>query len=332
MAKRYGKRGGAAGRFRIPPTDRDRAAVYWSYDHPPVADYTPELVPELLDRLRSLLPEALDDVLARDSRALQTGAALSNRHPMAVLIEHAGLAIGTIADGNVRGYIPDLLALANVVNTLDQFREDPVFPEVRGHFRSAEGYRHDMLVLGMAGFLRRLRVYEVRLFSTSTQGGRTLDFEFGPPGQRRLAVEAKAPELFDGPTRPVTRGEADRAIEDVWRKALGGPNPQVPDSTPALLLTGGVTLKLESLPIIQEAAVAWIGEHGPRHPNITGIGIMTFYSKAVIEPVVTSPTGPIRTVHGSVSSTFAYALNPAPNVPIRLILGPPVPDKPLEHD
>ncbi len=327
MSKRWAKHRGSGLPRRYPATVREVEKVYWNYEYPPVEDYSPEYVPRLILRLEGLLPDALADVLARDKRHVRTGAGMADRHPLAVLVEHAERAPPMIAAGETGGYIPDLLALTNVVNTLEQFRSDPTFHEIVGHLRSAEGYRHDLLVLGMAGFLKRLGIYHVRLFSTARQDGPTVDFDFGPAHGQRLAVEAKAPALFDGPTRAVTREEAVEAIRSVWTRAVGGSDPQVPPGTPALLLTGGVTLQLESLPTIQSVAESWIQEHGHRHPNIAGISIMTFYSTAVIEPAVPGPSGPSRQVHGSVSSTFAYALNPAPDCPIKLHLGPPVPDR-----
>lgn len=331
MAKRYGRPRYQRKGSLSPRTARTSSSgrpteleAVWRYSPPPIESYRGDFLPSKLSRLRALLSGAFDDVLDRDARAVRAGASVAERHPLAVLIEHARLAAEAIATGRPAGFIPDLTALIGVVNSLEQFQIDPTFPEIVGHCRSPEGYRHDMLVLGMAGLLQRLGVYEVRLLSSAHPGG-ALDFEFGPPGQRRLAVEVKAPDLFDGPTRSVTRAEAERAIENVWRDALGGSDPQIPDSTPALLLTGGVTLRLESLPVIHAVAEDWIREHGPKHPNVSGIGIMTYYATTQVGPPGPGPGGLEIPVVAVVSTTLVYALNPAPNVMIRLRLGPPLP-------
>ncbi len=292
---------------------------------PEARDYTPEFVPNLIARLERLLGPAWNRIRLRDEHGRRARPPNPARHPLAVLVEHARLAAGNIAREEYPGYVPDLLALSAVVEILSGAREEGVFPEIVRQLARPEGYRHDMLVLGMADLLSRYTPYDVRLFSSTAKGERVVDFDFGEIAGARLAVETKGPSEFDGPTRVVSPDEATRAIEKIWNKTTGGRRPQLRPDRPGMILTGGVTLRLESLPVIRNAAERWLQVHGERHPSVHAIATMTFVAVSFVNPPVMTHAGPRTLIHGVGRTRFEWAFNPFYNGPVRVVLAPDVP-------
>ena len=291
---------------------------------PTVRDYSPEFVPTLLGQLRSLLGPTWERIRLRDERGQRARPQNPTRHPLAVLVEHAYLAAGNISRAEYPGNVPDLLALTAVVEILAGARERDAFPEIVTQLATREGYRHDMLVLGMVDLLRRYTSYDVRVFQSGVGGTRVVDFDFGESGGTRLAVETKGPREFDGPTRAVTPEESDQAIARIWSKATGGRTPQLRPDRPGVILTGGVTLRLESLPVIRDAAARWLQTHGRRHPAVHAIAIMTFIAVSVMNPPEITPDGPRTLIQGFGRTRFEWAFNPFYNGPVRVALAPEV--------
>ncbi len=206
------------------------------------------------------------------------------RHLLPLLRESADLFVTEFARGIFPGRVGDLLAYHGTIAILERARTDPAFPDIVSQLETPEGFRHNMVMLGLWDLMMRHSPHRAHLVPPSFSTGRIVDLIIGELAGPSFHVEVKAPMEFDPPRANVTPSQADDAVRREWRRALHGPIPQVAPDTPAILLLGGLTLRLECLPIVKRAAEKWLDRRGASHPNVWGIAILTYFSYTRLPP------------------------------------------------
>ena len=139
-----------------------------------------------------------------------------------------------------------------------------------------------MVMLGMWDQVKRHGTHDIHLVSSRTSARHQVDLVLGDASDPKLHVEVKTPQEFDGPQAMVGRAEATTAIEREWRRALHGADPQLPPDKPSILLLGGLTLRLEGLPVVKHAAEKWLSSRGRTKPNLWGIAVLTYFSHVTL--------------------------------------------------
>ncbi len=259
--------------------------------------------------LGDLLGPVWSAINSRDLRGRRASPPNPRRHLLAVLYEHAD-TFAQQFPGVWPGFLPDYLAFHGLVSVLSRARAEPSFPELVTLLERPEGFRHTMVMLGFADHIRRHTQLPVRLPASGPAGQRVVDLLLGPEDGSHFQVETKTPAEFDGPLAPVTPANARGAIRRAWAKAVGGRRPQLPAERPGVLLLGGVTLKLESLPIIAQAATDWLSRRGEGHPNLWGIVVLTYWSYSVIPAGRRVGDGMPLTVNSHMGVQLRVAENP----------------------
>ncbi|MGP8110095.1 MAG: hypothetical protein ACLQD9_05230 [Thermoplasmata archaeon] len=285
-------------------------------------DFDPGMPGRVRARIRTALGPRWDRIEEADRRGRQARPPNPNRHLLAAIYENAGQFSLEEVAARYPGRLPDLLALTAVANILERSRDFEVLPELIASMVSSKDFRHHMLTLGLADHLRTHTPYTVRLPSPSANGQRIVDLVIAHEGGLTMEVETKTSDEFDGPRREVTPSNARGAISRAWRKAVSGERSQLGRTSPGLLLLGGVTLKVESLDVIQRAAGGWLRSHGRTHPNIWGIAVLTYWAYTLGPPPQVTPPGEIVEVNARAGIQLRAAENPSYTGPIRLVLTP----------
>jgi len=274
------------------------------------------------ERIRSILGPTWERIAAADVRGQQASPPNQNRHVLAAIYENVGhFSLGEVA-AHYPGRIPDLLALTAMANILERSRDFEVLPQLVSAMASPKDFRHHMLTLGLADHLRTYTPYTVRLPSPAEGGHRIVDLLVSHESGLTLEIETKTSDEFDGPRRAVTHANAKRGISRAWRKAVSGERAQLGRSLPGLLLLGGVTLRVESLEVIQRAAGEWLQTHGRWHPNIWGIAVLTYWTYTLGPPPQSTPHGEPVEVNARAGVQLRAAENPFYTGPIRIVLTP----------
>jgi hypothetical protein len=285
--------------------------------------YSDELNRATRARLREQLGQAWSRIEDEDGRRRTARPPNRDRHLLAVLDEHAGLWAGEYPT-IYPGHMPDFLALYGVVSILETFRSLDIFPDFQGRAADPLQFRHDMVEFGFAHHLVTYTPYRVQLLRSSRIAGqRVFDLLFGPNDGPTLAVEVKTPREFDGPRRALTPANVRGAISRVWKGAVSGRDPQLPGHRPGLLLLGGVTLQLESLPVFARVAEEWLTIKGRNHPNLWGIVGLTFWSYTRVPEGRRVGDGAEVEVSSHMGVRLAAAENPHYTGGPRIVFTPP---------
>jgi len=109
---------------------------------------------------------------------------------------------------------------------------------------------------------------------------------------------------------------------------VNGPRAQLGRTGPGLLLLGGVTLRVESLDVIQASAVDWLAAHGRTHPNVWGIAALTYWTYTLGFPAQELLSGRGVEIHARGGIQLRAAENPYYGGPIRILLTPYAPEDP----
>jgi hypothetical protein len=282
-----------------------------------VPEYSPELLRETRERLRSVLGEVWNRIEAADNASLPG----RERHLLTVLDRHAARFEDDFTAHRFPGHLPDLMALTLVVNILERSASDPVFSEILPGLADRGEFRHHMLTLGLADHLRRYTSYPVRLPTRSCSGARIVDLVIETVPE--IYVETKGSREFDGPLRSVSPTNAFKGIKQAWRRAFGGDHPQVPDDVTSALLVGGVTVEVSSMGNIQRRARDWLSRRGADHRLCWGILAMTFLTVSRIPPGRRIGDGAPITVNAIASPLLIGIHNPHYRGTIQLVLTPP---------
>ena len=249
---------------------------------PDLETFSPDVNDRMQRTLQSLLGGVWDEIRARDARGQAARPRNAKRHLLAVLAEHANLWADESQRGVWPGHAPDYLAFHGVVAILERARAHPAFAEVTTQLVSPAGFRHHMTMLGFADHIRRHTPYPVNLTSVGSPGERVVDLILGPMDGQSFHVETKTPRDFDGPVVALTESNVRGALSRAWPRAVGGPNPQLPPDRPGILLLGGLTMRVESLPVFDGVARDWLARRGRVHPYLWGIVAQTFWSYSII--------------------------------------------------
>jgi hypothetical protein len=286
--------------------------------------------PAVNERIHQLLAEVLgpvwNEIQARDARGRSANPPNPRRHLLVVLSEHADLWADESTRGIWPGHAPDYLAFHGVVAIMERSRSDPAFAEILTQLVTPEGFRHHMTLLGFADHISRHTPYPVRLTTAGDPGQRVVDLVLGPMGGHSFQVEIKTPREFDGPVVALTRSNALGALSRAWAGSVGGQNPQLPPDRPGILLLGGLTMRVESLPVFDEAARDWLSHHGRSHPFLWGVVSQTFWTYSLTPPGRTLGDGAPLTIDGRMGVRLQLSENPHYTGTPRLAPAPYAPD------
>jgi hypothetical protein len=284
----------------------------------PVPNFTPELIHQTQEELRTVLGTVWERIKAQDDSSRPD----RDRHLLPVVYERAARFEADFAAGRYPGHLPDFMALYLIVSVLRRTSHEPAFRESLPGLADRGEFRHFMLTMGLADHLRLYTSHPVRLPARDPLGGRIVDVIIdGTPG---LNVETKSSEQFDGPMRHVNGSNAYKGIRTAWRSAYGGENPQLPRNLPGAILVGGVTVELASMRAIYQRAEQWLRRRGRDQPLCWGILAMTYIT------LTRTPAGrhvgdgaplPVR----ALASPFLQGIpNPHYTGGVRLVFQPPV--------
>jgi hypothetical protein len=293
-------------------------------------DFDPELPDRVRTRIRSELGRTWERIAAADRRGQEARPPNPSRHLLAVIDESVGqFSLDEVA-ARYPGRLPDLLALTAMANILEQSHDFEVLPELVSSMASPKDFRHHMLTLGLADHLRTYTPYTVRLPIRAPDGGRIVDLLLSDGG-KIMEIETKTSDEFDGARRQVTPSKARGAISRAWAKAIGGPRAQLGRNGPGMLLLGGVTLQVESLDVIRDVAAEWLATHGPSHPDVWGIAVLTYWTYTLGSPAAELASGRAVEIHARGGVQLRAAENPFYRGPIRIALTPYAPEDPEDR-
>jgi hypothetical protein len=265
--------------------------------------------------MHRLLDELMGDtwtrIQASDRRGREARPANPRRHLLAILSDHANEYSEQFVRGIWPGNAPDYLAFHGVVSILDRCRLNPLFPECIAQMVSFAGFRHNMTVIGFADHITRHTNYPIRLVSGRERGERVVDLILGEGPDGSIQMETKTPQEFDGPIRALTPQNVRGAISRAWAKAVSGPRPQLPTDRPGALLLGGLTMRVETLPVFETTALEWLRSHGAGHPNLWGIIAQTFWTYSITPPGRTIGDGAPMTIDGRMGVRLRMVRNPS---------------------
>jgi hypothetical protein len=288
-------------------------------------DFDPGLPDRVRARIRAALGPTWERIVAADLRGQQATPPNPHRHLLAVIHESVGLFNLEEVAARYPGRLPDLLALTAMANIIDRSRDFEALAELVPAMISPKGFRHHMLTLGLADHLRTYTPYTVRLPIRAPDGGPIVDLLLSHSGQT-MEIETKTSDEFDGPRREVSPSNARGAISRAWGKAVSGPRAQLGRNGPGLLLLGGITLQVESLDVIRDAASDWLSAHGRSHPNVWGIAVLTYWTYTLGSPAQELPSVHGIEIHARGGVQLRAAENPFYRGPIRLVLAPYAPE------
>lgn len=273
--------------------------------------FTPDVVQEGVSSLVEMLGPTYLRIRDQDQRGQTARPPNPERHLLAVIVENAQRFADEFSRGMARPLgLGELLALEAILGVLGRARSDPFFKELVPQLETDEGFRHHMVMLGMWDHVsRRATDKRIRLQSTRTPG-RQVDLVLGDEINPKFHIEVKAPKEFEGSQSKITRTEATTAIERGWKHTFHRAGPQVPPDRPSLLLIGGLTLRLESLAVVQSAARNWLSRHGQSRPNLWGIAALTYFSHITLPPGRRLDDGAPIEVKGRGGVHLAFAASP----------------------
>jgi hypothetical protein len=260
--------------------------------------------------LSDLLGPRWNEIQVRDSRGQAARPPNPRRHMLAVLSEHANIWAGEFPSGIWPGHAPDYLAFHGVVSILERSRSLAAFPNLIPQLVSPEGFRHHMTTLGFADHISQHTQYSVGLPSANPAGSRVVDMVLGPEQGDRILVETKTPREFDGAVAHLTRPNVLGALSRAWSTSVAGPTPQLPRDRPGVLLLGGLTMRVETLPVFDEVARDWLSRRGSSHPYLWGVIAQTFWTYTITPPGRTRGDGATRAIDGRMGVQLRMVENP----------------------
>lgn len=288
----------------------------------PEEEFDPSFPGRVQERVRRLLGTTWDEILAADVRARQARPPNPKRHILALLDENASRFSLEEVAASYPGRLPDLLALTAIANILERSRSFDAFEGMAASMVSPKDFRHHMLTLGLADHIRTHTPYQVRIPVGQESGQRIVDLVISHPDGQEMEVETQTRDEFDGPRQEVTPANALGAISRAWKKKVSGDRAQLGRLGPGLLLLGGLTLKVESLSVIQRMAERWLALRGRGHPTIWGIAALTYWTYTLGPPPRPSPEGRPAEVHARAGVQLRAAENPYYTGHLRIALSP----------
>src|SRR5262249_44208251 len=136
-------------------------------------------------------------------------------HLLLALVEATNNSIKSLASASPVVAAFQIIQLQQQLGFLEEWRQDPAWPDIARAIRSVYEFDHAVLALATAGQLRRHR-NDVGLFrpdSSGRAGVRSADFWVAAPGQPRINVDTKAPRVLQRRTRVLERREAAAIVE-----------------------------------------------------------------------------------------------------------------------
>jgi hypothetical protein len=126
-------------------------------------------------RLRAILGSIWDRISAEDEARRHVPGLKPPRHLLAVLYERAGQYSKADLARRFPGRLAELTALSAVVSTLERMRKDEALSELIPGLADRRQFRHHMLTLALADYLRKYTDYVVRLPPKDESGRRVVD-------------------------------------------------------------------------------------------------------------------------------------------------------------
>lgn len=158
---------------------------------------------------------------------------------------------------------------------VDEFRSDPVWPEIHSDLYSTGSFVHMMSLLQFVS-MQRAQGCIIELLPNGS-GKKTADAVMYTPLKDRIDVEVKAPELLWAPSN-LTSEQAKKIIENAWKKSRHQFR-----SGPSILLIGGIFVPRRLLGLLESAAKEFFHKKKNQH---VGYIIINNVSVLVMDPIL----------------------------------------------
>jgi len=238
-----------------------------------------EIFVELVEFVENLLGSSrLQKLLCRYERAIELGNKKYIPHRLVYNYRAARNSLDTLLNSPPSCDVIAMVELALFRGFVQEFRDDPVWPEIEPDLFSTGSFVHMMCLLQFVS-MQRARGNNAELLPTSSDGSKSADAVVYTLARDRIDVEVKAPELLWAPGQ-LTADEAQKVVKNAWKKSR-----QQIRNGPSILLLGGLFVPKGSLAILEEAARNFLERKKNQHVGYIMINSITI---GVKNPLYTS--------------------------------------------